>query len=213
LITILLSNQLLAGGSRNVSRYLKEPAVKWENNVITGELKNVPVKGLLEELLRKQGSNWEVIGDLKGTLNISFDDMTINDSIRKIMRLGHYNFVLIFDRDELTDNPLPHRIKNLTIYQKDKIIRFSRTSQLTVASQKKQINKPPKAARQRTTALSPIPKNLAEGKRSRTTLPTGPTKKEIMALNNEIKAFADEMLAAKKITQEEYNELVGEIER
>lgn len=78
---------------------------------------------------------------------------------------------------------------------------------------KKQINKPPKAARQRTTALSPIPKNLAEGKRSRTTLPTGPTKKEIMALNNEIKAFADEMLAAKKITQEEYNELVGEIER
>lgn len=213
LLTIFLSTQVFADGNGTFSRYLKEPAVKWENNVITGELKNVPVKDLLEELLRKEGSNWEVIGDLKGTLSISFDNMTINDSIKKVMRLGHYNFTLIFDSDELADKPLPHRIKYLTVYQKDKIIRFSRTSQLTVASPKKQINKSPKAAPQGTTAVSPVPKHLAERKQRTNTPPSGPTKKEISALNEEIKAFADEMLAAKKITQEEYNELVGEMER
>ena len=212
LLTILFSTQLLAGGSKIVSRYLKEPDVTWEKNVITGELKNVPVKDLLEELLRKEGSNWEVIGDLKGTLSISFDNMTINDSIKKIMRLGHYNFVLIFDRDKITDKPLPHRIKNLTIYQEDKITRFSRTSRIALAAKNKQITKPPKAVRQKTNAVSPTTKNPAVRKQIKNTLPSDPTEKEISALNEEIKAFADEMLAEKKITQEEYDELIGEME-
>ena len=213
LLTIILSTQLFAGGNRVVSRYLKEPAVKWENNLITGKLTNVPVKGLLEELLRKEGSNWEVIGDLKGTLNISFDDMTINDSIKKIMRLGHYNFTLIFDLEEHTDKPLPHRIKYLTIYQNDKIIRFSRTSRIALAANNKQITKPPKAARQKTDAVSPTTKSPAVRKQSKNTLPSDPTEKEIADIENEMKAVADEMLAEKIITHEEYKELIGEMER
>ena len=212
LLTIILSTQLFAGGNRVVSRYLKEPAVKWENNLITGKLTNVPVKGLLEELLRKEGSNWEVIGDLKGTLNISFDDMTINDSIKKIMRLGHYNFTLIFDLEEHTDKPLPHRIKYLTIYQNDKIIRFSRTTQQIPAPKNKIVKKVRKSDIGEPAVTLPAPLQAKKTK-DRNTRQSEPTEEEIADIENEMKAVADEMLAEKIITHEEYKELIGEMER
>lgn len=212
LLTILLSIQVFAGGNGPFFRYLKEPAVKWENNVITGQLTNVPVKGLLEELLRKEGYSWEVIGDLKGSLSISFDNMTINESIKKIMRLGHFNFVLIFDRDDPADITPPHRIKNLMIYQGQQRIRFSRSAQQIPAPKQKKVKKVQKPDIGEPAVALPAPPSAKETKGRNTWRPQ-PTEEEIADIEKEMKAVADEMLAEKIITQEEYNELIGEMEK
>src|SRR5210317_913563 len=85
-----LSSPILAVGKGPAYMFLKEPAVKWNDERLTGEVKNAPLENLITELLRMAGSNWEVIGNLEGKISISFDKLTINDSIKKIMRLNRF---------------------------------------------------------------------------------------------------------------------------
>jgi hypothetical protein len=211
LFTVLLSAPVFAGGNMPRSRYLKEPAVKWENNLITGKLRNVPVKGLLEELLRQEGFDWEVIGNLKDTISVSFNHLTINESIRKILRLSRFNYALIVDEPEPHESNSSNLIKELTIYQNDQVVRFSRTAKQLPAQKKKKIKKAPNPGNKKATAALPS-KPPAEKPKKSQTLPSGLTTEEISSLNKEMKAFADEMLAEKKITAEEYKELIEELE-
>jgi len=48
-----LSLQVFASEDKSAFRYLKDPQFKWEDERLSGALKNVPVKDLLEELSRK----------------------------------------------------------------------------------------------------------------------------------------------------------------
>jgi hypothetical protein len=191
-------------------RFLKEPAVKWNDERLTGEVKNAPVKNLITELLRMAGSNWEVIGNLTGTISMSFDHLTINDSIKKIMRLNRFNYALIFDEGQPHGSKNSHLIKELTIYQGDQRIRFSRSAKQIPAPGKRNFKTARQPGSGRIAALPAKPP--AEKPKKSQTLPTGPTTEEISALNKEMKAFADEMLSEKKITPEEYKELIGELE-
>ena len=76
-----LSSSVFAVGQGATYRFLREPAVKWNDGRLEGEVKNAPVENLITELLQRagtKGTNWEVIGNLKGNINISFDNLTIN---------------------------------------------------------------------------------------------------------------------------------------
>ncbi len=67
--------------------------MKWENERLTGEVKNVPIKSLIEELLRKEGFQWAVKGNLTGQISMSFDHLSVEQSIRKIMRVNNFDHV------------------------------------------------------------------------------------------------------------------------
>ena len=51
----LLPAQIFACEDESGFRYLKDPQLKWEDERLTGALKNVSVKELLEELSRNEG--------------------------------------------------------------------------------------------------------------------------------------------------------------
>jgi hypothetical protein len=215
LITIFLggylSSPVFAVRQGSSYQFLKEPAVKWTDARLTGVVKNAPVKNLITELLWMTGSNWEVIGNLEGKMSISFDNLTIDDSIKKIMRISRYNYTLIFEEQEPIDSMGSHHIKELTIYQEDQRIRFSRTARQLPAPKKKKVKIARKPVIGKPAAFLPAeppakkPK-LLNSQRSE------PTREEIAAIDKELRAFADEMLSEKKITQEEYNELMKKIE-
>ncbi len=215
LIIILLSgyasSPALAVGKGPAYRFLKEPAVKWDVSRLTGEVKNAPVINLITEILQKEGSNWQVIGKLTGTISISFDHLTINDSIKKIMRISRYNYALVFEEQEPADSISSHLIKELTIYQGDRRIRFSRTATQPPAPGKKIFKKTPKPVSGRITAASPA-KPTAQKPKIPNTRQSEPTREEIAEFDREMKAAADELLAEKKITLKEYKELIGELE-
>lgn len=202
-----------AGETKSAPHSLKNYQLQSEGGRLTGELKNVAIEKLLEEVLQIDGFRWEVNGKLNGSISISLSQLTVEQCIKKIMRLNHFNYALIFDHDDSADNNNPHRIKNLTIYQKDEIVRFSRTSQITLAAKKKQINLTPNAVSKRTTAVSPVAKPLAEKKQTKETLPSDPAVKEISAHKLEMKAYVDDLLGEDKITQEEYDALIGEMKK
>jgi len=152
-----------------------------------------------------------VIGKLEGKISISFDHLTISESINKIMRISRYNYALIFEEQEPIDSMSTQNIKELTIYQKDQRIRFSRTQKQISKPQKEKITKTSNTGRPKSLADLPA-KPVAKKPIIRNTPQSKPTREEMAAIDKEIKAFADEMLAEKKITMEEYNELIGELE-
>jgi hypothetical protein len=191
--------------------FLKEPTVKWSDERLTGEVKNAPVKNLITELLRMAGTNWEVIGNLEGKISISFDNLTINESIKKIMRISRYNYALLFEEQEPIDSMSTQNIKELTIYQKDQRIRFSRTQKQINKPKKEKITKASNPGTPKSVAALPA-KPAAKKPIIRNTRQSEPTREEIAAIDKELRAFADEMLAEKKITQEEYNELIREMD-
>jgi hypothetical protein len=202
-----LSSPILAVGQGPAYRFLKEPAVKWNDERLTGEVINAPVKNLITELLQMAGYNWEVIGKLEGKISISFDHLTISESINKIMRISRYNYALIFEEQESFDSMSTQNIKELTIYQKDQRIRFSRTQKQISKPQKEKITKASNTGTPKSVSALPA-KPAAKKPKLRNTRQSEPTREEIAVIEEEIKAFADEMLAEKKITMEEYKELI-----
>jgi hypothetical protein len=211
LLSVCLSSPVLAVGKGPAYRFLKEPAVKWTDARLTGEVKNAPVISLITELLQKAGSNWEVIGNLEGSISISFDNLTINDSIKKIMRLNHFNYALIFDERQPQDSKSSHLIKELTIYQGNQRIRFSRTAKQAPAPGKKNFKEVRKPVTGKIAAAWPAKPPAEKSKIPNTQRPE-PTEEEMTQIDKELRAFADEMLAEKKITLKEYKELIGELE-
>ena len=206
-----LSSPILAVGQGPAYRFIREPAVKWNDERLTGEVINAPVKNLISELLWMEGYNWEVIGKLEGKISISFDHLTISESINKIMRISRYNYALIFEEQEPFDSMSTQNIKELTIYQKDQRIRFSRTQKQISKPKKEKITKASNTGIPKSLAALPA-KPAAKKPIIRNTRESKPTREEMADIDKEIKAFADEMLAEKKITMEEYNELIGELE-
>ena len=209
-----LSSSVFAVGQGATYRLLREPAVKWNDGRLEGEIKNAPVKNLITELLQRagtKGTNWEVIGNLKGNINISFNNLTINESIKKVMRLNRFNYALIFDEWQSQGSKHFHRIKELTIYQEDQAIRFYRTSKQIQASREINSERTRKPATSKPTVVLPASPAAAKPK-TQGTRPAEATSEEIAAMDKELQTIADEMLADEIITQEEYDALMEEIE-
>ena len=206
-----LSSPVFAIGKGPAFRFLKEPAVKWNAERLTGEVNNAPVKNLITELLRMEGSNWEMIGNLEGSISISFDNLTINDSIKKIMRLHRFNYALIFDEQRPPESEKSHLIRELTIYQGDQRIRFSRTQKQTSTPKKEKFKKAPNPGKPKTVAALPAKPSTvalpapppAKKPKIRNTRQSGHTGEDIADIGKEMRAFADEMLAEKKMKKSE----------
>ncbi len=123
------------------------------------------------------------------------------------MRISRYNYALIFEEQEPIDSISAQHIKELTIYQKDQRIRFSRAQKQINKPKKEKITKASNLGTPKSVAALPA-KPPAKKPKHRNTRQSKPTREEMAAIDKEFRAFADEMLAAKKITMAEYNELI-----
>jgi hypothetical protein len=191
---------LSAGAAQGPSRlrYLRGPAVQWNGDRVNGELKNVPVRGLLEDLLGGEDHDCAVSGELKGNITISFDNLTVEQIIRKIMRSNNYSYSLLTSGpDKAASSGRTAAIMELTIFMGDRTVQFTKVP-ASGATEAARIGTPPAPA----PAAAPVPAPAAAAPEPAPAAP--PSGPEIERLDKEIKAFMDEMLAADKMSREEY---------
>jgi len=208
-LILLFSLDALAAPHSGYARYLSGPTVKWEGNRLVGDLRNVPVRGLLEELLQTEGVKWEVEGDLNGQVSVSFDDLTLEESIRKVLKSNRYSYTLIQSLPDPPDPSSPSIINRLTVYQDDKMTRFWRTDQKLGPSPKNLST--PKTVYP---ANSP-PVTVADGA-PRHQVPPLPVMPEVAPedlerVDKEIKEFLSDLLKERQISAQEYEKMMTEM--
>jgi type II secretory pathway component GspD/PulD (secretin) len=197
ILALVFYLQVHAAQSQNRLQYLTEPLVKWENNRVSGEVKNVPVSGLLQELVQGRNSGCRMDGVLQGTISISFENLDPEDIIRKIMRNLNYNYTMIVNSPEPSDSGGIAGVSQLTIYQGSGTIRFRRVP-LKVESPAEQPER-----------ISPLPARKASGKETSQAEPI--TGGSLEALDTKIKEFMDDMLSSGKINKKEYDKALSEV--
>ena len=174
------------------SKYLIEPAVSWNGNRMSGELKNISIRGLLEDLIRNKQFGCTIQGQLQGTISIRFDNLTAEEVIRKIMRSKHYNYTIM----STTDHP---GIGKLTIYQGDTIVSFNKVPisarNIITGSNAKHLQPPPSPAK--TKAPAPLSDERSA--------------ERLKKLDGEIKWILDDMLASNKMSQKEYEKALAKM--
>ena len=205
----LLSPQIFASEDESAFRYLKDPQLKWEDERLTGELRNVPVKTLLEELSRKEGFELEIVGDLDQKLDISFDHLTLEQCIKKIMRLTNLSHVIISDVEGQPEDKALYRLNKLIVCQKGEKSRSSRTHRTRPVRQKRRVEK--KAVPDDEEAISsPTEPSGASRQRPKAT----PRKSEVEFEGSleDVEDYVEEMSREGRISPEEYKMILEKIE-
>ena len=113
-----LSIEAFASETEFDLRHLKAPEFKWEGSRLTGEVKDVPVIELLEELSWKEGFELKIFGQLDQKTNVAFDHLTVEECIKKIMRTTGLSYVIISGETESSDTEPSYRISKLIVCQK-----------------------------------------------------------------------------------------------
>ena len=211
---------IMAGNGGATGRYLRPPAVTWQDDLISGDLKNVPVQGIVEDLLRSGGYEWDVEGSLNGQISISLDGLTVAECLRRILKRSDANFAMIQADTGSSDKGLKTGIEKLTIYQKDGYVRFLRTSRkITASKYTRQRSTIPKT---RASAIKHPPKTKQPPAKSakrpsksvkpKAVKPPDMSPEDHAMMDKELKSMLDDMLTENQITDEEYRQLLEELD-
>ena len=217
---LILPARTSAGNKVPAGRYLRAPAVTWQDGRISGEVQNVPVHGLVEDLLRSGGYVWSADGALQGQISVTFDALSPTEGLRKVLKSSDLDFVMIQADAGSPGAPGGVEFSLLTVYQASGKIRFKRTSAKAVPADPVRQTPPipeypastepnPQLPRARPVApaITP-PQNAAKGQARN----IQPSPEELAEMDKELKVMLDEMLKEKKISAEEYRQLVKEME-
>lgn len=167
--------------------------VSWNDNRLTVRLKDAPVKKVLEELMESEGGGCQVTGDLQGTISMAIHNLTVPQTIHRIMRNRRLDYTMILGSPGLPDG-IHAFVSELAIYQGDTVVRFVRVADHGLAARPKRVEPRPAPVRQRP-EKSPVPAAAAtEGKNE--------------DIESEIKSIMDEMLADEKMSKPEYDEVM-----
>lgn len=193
--------------------FQKNSQLQWEDERVTGGCKNVPVKSLLSELSQEKNFQLVIIGELNQRVDISFDHLTLEQSIKKIMRLMDLSYFMVLDGAGSSDRESPYRIRKLIICQKGKRSPPPRPSRRLPRGHKKQVEtvveKPPPEQEEA--------EDLAPQRPSRD---TGERRKAVsrkFAANLEgspedLREYIDKLSTEGAITPDEYEMMLEEIE-
>ena len=198
----LLPAQIFASEDESAFRYLKDPQLKWEDERLTGELRNVPVKDLLEELSRKEGFQLEIVGDLDQKVDISFDYLTLEQSIKKIMRLANLSHVMILDVEGQPEDKALYRLNKLIVCQKGKKARTSRAHRTPPVRKKRRVERKT-APDDQEEAISSSPEPSGSHKQRPKTIPRK-SEVEFQGSPEDLKGYVEEMSQEGRISLEEY---------
>lgn len=208
----VLSLQVFAGEGKPVPHYSMYPQLKWEDERLIGELSNCPVKTLLEELSRKEGFQLEIIGDLNRKLDLSFDHLTLEQSIKKIMRLSNLSYVMILDVDGQSENKALYRLSKLIVCQKDKSAQSSssRTQRTRPVPQKRRLEKKP-PQNEKEEAISQSSEPSTEHRQRQKKAPKK-AEMEFEGSPEDLRSYVEEMSREGLINSEEYKMILEKME-
>lgn len=196
-LTFLCGLNALAAGQPPGPSRLGGSTVAWNGDRLTVALKNAPVKRVLQDLMTSDGYTCQVTGDIQGSISMAIEDLTVSQTIHRIMRNRRLSYTMIHAEP---GSPGGNRavVSELTIYQDKSVIRF--------------VNIPGSGG----PAVQPTPADLAPAPIK--PLPAEPsvpdpatTEEALKDLDEEIKTLMDEMLAEDKISKPEYDELLETI--
>jgi len=195
-----------AWADNNGFRYLRPPAVQFNNGKLSGELSHVPLKDLIYELLRKEGALWEIQGELRGQVSVSLDNLTIAQSIRKVLHSNNLNHVVIMDGTGSKGIDIPMRIMELIVFPDEEEVRFNRTL-LTVNKENPALSyggpSLPTLGNRSKVEVEPTVEITSRP------IPDGNFDESYKAMKN----FLERLLEEKQINSEEYNSLMGNMEK
>ena len=179
------------------------PQLKWENERLSGGLKNVPIKDLLEELSRKENFQLEIVGDLNLKLDLFFDHLTLEQSIKKIMRLSNLSYVMILDVEGQSEDKALYRLNKLIVCQKDKSAQSSRTHRTRPVPQKRRLEKKPSPDEEEKETISQPPEPPAIS-RERPKAIYRKSEVEFEGSPEDLRSYVEEMSREGLINSEEY---------
>ena len=206
----VLSLQVFASEGKPVPHYSMYPQLKWEDERLTGGLKNVPVKDLLEELSRKENFQLEIIGDLNLKLDLFFDHLTLEQSIKKIMRLSNLSYVMILDVEGQSEDKALYRLNKLIVCQKDKSAQSSRTHRTRPVPQQRRIEKEP-PPNEKEEAISQSLEPSTEH-RQRQKKASKKSEIEFEGSQEDLRSYVEEMSREGLISLEEYKMILEKME-
>ena len=196
-LTVLCGLNTIAAGEYQAPQRLGGATVTWNENRLTVALKNAPVKGVLKALMESEGFSCQVEGDLQGTITMTIDNLTAEETVHKILRNRKENYTMILSRTDPSD--ASHAVlSELAIYQKNEVVRFQKVPRGIRAAEPERI----------APAAPPAAPVSPENKSRWTDLATQEMLEE---LDEEIKSFLDEMLAEEKMSPQEYEEALRSI--
>lgn len=188
-----------AAGNPSRSLYLKAPAVSWNGNRLSGKLENIPIGKLLEDLIKGGDFDCDVSGQLNGNISVRFENLTVEEFIRKIMRNKNFNYTIL-SSPSASETKEYSGIRKLTIYQGDDTISFTRVPH--------RFNKQKATVKAIRTPTRATPQKPAAGKRPQSAGNIAEDKKK---LDQEINQLMEDMLKSKKISPEEYEKAKDDI--
>ena len=206
----VLSLQVFASEGKPVPHYSMYPQLKWEDERLTGGLKNVPVKDLLEELSRKENFQLEIVGDLNLKLDLFFDHLTLEQSIKKIMRLSNLSYVMILDVEGQSEDKALYRLNKLIVCQKDKSAQSSRTHRTRPVPQQRRIEKEP-PPNEKEEAISQSLEPSTEH-RQRQKKASKKSEIEFEGSQEDLRSYVEEMSREGLISLEEYKMILEKME-
>lgn len=206
----VLSLQVFAGEGKPVPHYSMYPQLKWEDERLSGGHKNVPVKDLLEELSRKENFQLEIVGDLNLKLDLFFDHLTLEQSIKKIMRLSNLSYVMILDVEGQSEDKALYRLNKLIVCQKDKSDQSSRTHRTRPVRQKRRIEKEP-PPNEKEEAISQSSELSSEHRQRQKKAPRK-SEVEFEGSPEDLRSYVEEMSRKGLINSEEYKMILEKME-
>ena len=209
LLISVLSLQVFASEGKPVPHYSMYPQLKWEDERLSGGLKNVPVKDLLEELSRKKDFQLEIVGDLNLKLDLFFDHLTLEQSIKKIMRLSNLSYVMILDVEGQSEDKALYRLSKLIVCQKDKSAQSLRTHRTRPLPQKRRLEKKPSPDEEEKETISPPPEPPAI---SRERPKYRKSEVEFEGSPEDLRSYVEEMSREGLINSEEYKMILEKME-
>ncbi len=173
--------------------------VTWNDNRLTAELKNAPVKGVLKDLMSGEGFVCQVTGDLEGTISVIIDNLTVEEAIHKILRNGRHDYTMLFNEPGSSGGKHA-AVSEVTIYLKDNTVRFA------------QVPKGSPAAELMRVEPAPTPTPAFASPKEPPDRTTRAAEEDLEMLDKEIKSLMDEMVGEKKMSRQEYDEALRTID-
>lgn len=197
-LTLLCGVTAFAAGEPRGPQTIGGSMVTWNDNRLTAELKNAPVKGVLKDLMSGEGFACQVTGDLEGTISVIIDNLTVEEAIHKIMRNRRHDYTMILDEPG-SPGGRHAAVSEVTIYQGDSTVRFAQVPKGLPAAELQRVEPAP----------TPIPA-LASPKEPPVRT-TRAAEEELEMLDGEIKSLMEEMVVEKKMSRQEYDEALRAI--
>lgn len=204
--------EAFAGENESDFHHLKAPQFKWEDSRLTGEVKDVPVIELLEELSWKEGFELKIFGKLDHKTNVAFDHLTVEECIKKIMRTTGLSYIIISGEIESSDTESSYRISKLIVCQKGKRSHTPTATRPNPRRPKRRVKrKPPPKAKEE--AVSPVPdeesqavsppSQVSEGSTDRKKAVLERARVEFEGNPEDLKNYLDQLSSEGKITPQD----------